>query len=85
MTLVQRGAEVLEPDRKVRVFAHLYPNQYRLPECTHAACSHGDYKMETYLEFTPVSNFQAAGLVVHLGDENHLALIRAHCGYIPPV
>jgi regulation of enolase protein 1 (concanavalin A-like superfamily) len=39
----------------------------------------GDYTVETLVEFTPVSNFQLAGLIVFQDDENYLKLGRAFC------
>lgn len=39
----------------------------------------GDYMVETLVEFTPVSNFQLAGLIVYQDDENYLKLGRAFC------
>lgn len=39
----------------------------------------GNFEIETYLDFTPVENFQGAGLTVYLDNNNILALIRAYC------
>lgn len=39
----------------------------------------GDYVIETYLEFMPLENFNFAGLLLYLDDDNYLALGRAYC------
>jgi beta-xylosidase len=44
----------------------------------------GDYAIETRVLFTPTQNFQIAGLVVYLDDNNFLTLGRAFCGTAPP-
>jgi beta-xylosidase len=44
----------------------------------------GDYEIETHVFITPTENFQQGGLGIYLDDNNHLSLMRAYCGYIPP-
>jgi beta-xylosidase len=39
----------------------------------------GNYKISTYLEFTPISNFQFAGLIIYQDDNNNIKLGRAFC------
>ena len=40
----------------------------------------GNYEISTYVEFTPISNFQLAGLIVYQDDQNLLKFGRAYCG-----
>lgn len=39
----------------------------------------GDYEISTRLLFTPVQNYQIAGLLIYLDDGNFLTLGRAYC------
>ncbi|MDR2736054.1 MAG: DUF1349 domain-containing protein, partial [Gracilibacteraceae bacterium] len=41
-----------------------------------------DYEFQTKLTFRPENNYQAAGLIVYLGEDDYLALLRRyHTGY----
>ena len=40
--------------------------------------SSGDYEFRTRLTFRPTKNYQAAGLIVYLDDDNYLALLRRY-------
>ncbi|HJW91275.1 MAG TPA: hypothetical protein VJ436_11600, partial [Anaerolineales bacterium] len=42
------------------------------------------YAIRTHLLFTPVENFQLAGLSVFLDTDNHLTFSRAYCNIPPP-
>jgi beta-xylosidase len=39
----------------------------------------GNYEISTYIEFTPITNFQLGGLIVYQDEQNHLKLGRAYC------
>lgn len=39
----------------------------------------GNYEISTYMEFTPINNFQFAGLIVYQDDRNNVELGRAYC------
>lgn len=39
----------------------------------------GDFLIETYLDFLPTTNFQGAGLIVFLDNENLISVLRAYC------
>ena len=39
----------------------------------------GNYEIATYIEFTPINNFQLAGLIIYQDDGNLLKLGRAFC------
>lgn len=39
----------------------------------------GDFEIATQIEFTPISNFQLAGLIIYQDDQNLLKLGRAFC------
>lgn len=43
----------------------------------------GDFTIETRLLFTPTENIQRAGLVIQQSPGNHVALLRAFCGFPP--
>ncbi|MCJ7659835.1 MAG: hypothetical protein MUO67_11850 [Anaerolineales bacterium] len=43
----------------------------------------GDFMVETHFFAEPLDNFQNAGILLYLNDDNHLSLIRAYCGYCP--
>jgi beta-xylosidase len=42
------------------------------------------YSIRTHLLFTPVENFQIAGLTVYQDEDNYLHFSRAYCDYPPP-
>jgi beta-xylosidase len=44
----------------------------------------GDYEIQTRVLFTPTENYQTAGLVVYLDDNNYLTLGRGYCDHAPP-
>jgi beta-xylosidase len=39
----------------------------------------GSYELATFVEFTPIGNFQLAGLIIYQDDGNNLKLGRAFC------
>ena len=39
----------------------------------------GNYEISTYIEFTPISNFQLAGLIIYQDDQNFIKFGRAYC------
>jgi len=43
--------------------------------------SQGNYEISTYVEFTPISNFQLAGLIIYQDDLNFLKFGRAYCDF----
>lgn len=45
----------------------------------------GDYEITTRLLFTPVQNYQIAGLLIYLDDGNYMTLGRAYCDAPPPI
>ena len=45
----------------------------------------GDYAIRTRVLFTPTSNFQFAGLVLRMNDDNHLCFGRAYCADADPL
>ena len=45
----------------------------------------GDYTVTTRVFFAPTSNFQFAGLVLRMNDDNWLAFGRAFCNLDPPL
>lgn len=43
------------------------------------APSEGNFEISTFLQFTPISNFQFAGLMIYQDDANHIQFGRAFC------